>query len=273
MNPRTIGELLDFTYSRTWRNTKNAASVRSIIRALKILRSQTLLSDLTPTFGVDLIEELAKQGKSAATINRYLSCLKRAFRDASDYRWILGPSPALQPLKEAPSRDRLVQPYELKALVQAASETNMVAACLIGFLSETGCRLGEALGLVIGDVSVVDQEATFRDTKNGTTRTIALTEVALGAISLAREWEGRCFPISRSAFRRAWVAAKKAADLVDVTLVPHTLRHTVATKLVREGVALPLVASFLGHKSIATTMRYTHLTAADQGPVLEALQS
>lgn len=42
-------------------------------------------------------------------------------------------------------------------------------------------------------------------------------------------------------------------------ITPHTLRHSFATRMIEEGVDIRYVAAFLGHQSLNTTKRYTHV--------------
>lgn len=44
---------------------------------------------------------------------------------------------------------------------------------------------------------------------------------------------------------------------------PHTLRHTFATHLIRNGENLVVLRDLLGHRQITSTQRYIHMTAED----------
>jgi len=64
-------------------------------------------------------------------------------------------------------------------------------------------------------------------------------------------------------------AATRAGMTKRVTA--HMLRHSFATHLMDRGVALPKIQKLLGHKSIKTTLIYTHVTNADISSVTSPL--
>ena len=72
----------------------------------------------------------------------------------------------------------------------------------------------------------------------------------------ADEAENRLTP--RSIERMIKKYAVKAG--IPLFTTPHTLRHSMATDLLEQGVDLRTIQEFLGHKNIVTTQIYTHVT-------------
>jgi site-specific recombinase XerD len=54
-----------------------------------------------------------------------------------------------------------------------------------------------------------------------------------------------------------WRAVRSAAGLEGCRL--HDLRHSFASNIVNAGGSLPVIGALLGHRSTATTARYTHV--------------
>lgn len=143
---------------------------------------------------------------------------------------------------------------------------------LIDLLFATGIRVGEASALDIRDFFV--REAAFRvQGKGGRDRlafvvdeeTMQIQREHLEARSSIKTESPALF-ISGSGKRLSTqgitnvIARLRRAARIKRHVTPHMLRHTVATLLLRNDVDIRVVQEFLGHASIATTQRYTHVT-------------
>ncbi len=110
---------------------------------------------------------------------------------------------------------------------------------------------------------------TIPRSKNGAMRHVPLNATALHALVELRARNGHSELVCGSSrCPRYWfVPAIKAAELSDFTW--HCLRHTFASRLVMAGVDIRTVAELLGHRTLAMTMRYTHLAPDHQRAAVE----
>jgi len=89
-------------------------------------------------------------------------------------------------------------------------------------------------------------------------------------LSLSQAMGGSTAPLSVSAVQLAYRLAR-AASGVNSASTTHSLRHSYATHLLEEGVSLRQISQYLGHKSLDTTVIYTHLTAISEARTQAAL--
>jgi len=76
-------------------------------------------------------------------------------------------------------------------------------------------------------------------------------------------------PVDRTAFNRTFAAAAEAGGISSAT--PQSLRLGYATRLLEIGVQTRVVQPVLGHRSIATSSIYTHLTEPTRGSLRSLL--
>lgn len=148
---------------------------------------------------------------------------------------------------------------------------------LLLFLYNSGARVSEATGLCIADLDLgarLHGTASVRiKGKGGKVRRCPLwkkTAEALARLIAGRPEKDSVFlnrhgePLTRFgiyALVRECVAqaGKRAPSLLSKRVSPHTLRHTTATHLLRAGVDINTIRSWLGHVSLDTTQVYAEV--------------
>jgi integrase/recombinase XerD len=142
---------------------------------------------------------------------------------------------------------------------------------LIDLLFATGMRVGEVSSLNVCDFSVTELLFKVRG-KGGRARLAYVVDEQTILIQKQHlKLRGQLVSESPALFLNAAgarlstqgianIISKFRVDAgIDRHITPHMLRHTVATLLLRNGMDIRVVQEFLGHASIATTQRYTHV--------------
>ncbi len=240
-----------------------------------IYELHTLL--ITPEFSVftdemldGLIASLRKRGNSNATINRKMAALSKLLRKAFKMGEVHS-LPEFRRQKEKAGRIRFLEYDEEDRLFAAIEGHSELYHRFCVFLVDTGARLGEAINLRWIDIT--ENRVTFWVTKSGKSRSVPLTSRAVAAVARQAGQNGPFVSIDQQQFRAVWNQAKQEVGLsTDSDVVPHVLRHTCASRLVRGGIDIRRVQVWLGHQTLHVTMRYAHLAPYDLDvcvPILE----
>jgi integrase/recombinase XerD len=149
---------------------------------------------------------------------------------------------------------------------------NLRDLALVDLLFATGMRVGEVSSLDVKDFS--SQETVFRVRGKGGRDRLAFTvdqntleiqrnhlqsRMRIETDSPALFLNARGQRLSTQGISGVLTRLREEAG-IQRHITPHMLRHTVATLLLRNGADIRVVQEFLGHASIATTQRYTHIT-------------
>ena len=227
------------------------------------------------------IAELSAQRMAASSVNRCLSSV-RGF-----YRWMIrfnkredNPCSALKNVKAPVKLPSVLWENEM-ADFAALPETAGILwpvrdKALILTMYSAGLRVSEVVSLSMEKISGSLDEARITG-KGGKMRYVFFSEEAKTAIAeylpqrKARlemtginEKSGALFisrkgmPISVPGVR--WIISRYAQySGLGKNIHPHSLRHSFATHLVNSGCDVRVVQEMLGHSSLSTTQRYTHV--------------
>ncbi len=232
--------------------------------------------------------------RTGADVNRTIAALSSAMSYAvKELGWIeRNPCERVTKPKEAGGRVRFLSDDELPRLlaaVRASSHPDLLPAVLLALT--TGARQGEILGLRWSQIDFKRRAITLHhgETKNNAGRALPLSgeivELLKARNKVRNLKDDRVFPPAEGCkeleLREPWKAAlvlagidvrqatrkgrskvagnDKAPPVMTSDFRWHDLRHTAASYLTMAGVSAIEVARVLGHKTLAMSLRYSHL--------------
>jgi integrase/recombinase XerD len=208
------------------------------------------------------LSELSGRGLSASTVNQAISAVRFFFNEVLRRKWDVEIH-----YQRAPQRVPVtLTPDEVSRLLAAVPNLRERTAMEIAYAS--GLRLGEVLNLKLTDIDSgrmilrVDQGKGKKDRNVMLSPALLETLRAYWRVSRPRVWlfpsPGGKGPLNATIFQRAVAQAKQQAR-IGKPVSFHSLRHSFATHLLESGVNVRTIQALLGHRSLGTTQRYTHV--------------
>lgn len=227
----------------------------------------------------------AGRGYKKSSNARALSAVRTFFKHLNTHAGISNlaalqtPTPKLEkPLPKAPSLAHASA--ALQGFENDDREPWIVARdyALALLLYGSGLRISEALALTLGDIGAGTESLRItgkgrkernvpllpivRDAVNEYLRLSPYHEVAFNRPPEFPVFVGaRGLHLQPAVFQRALRFLRRGYGLPE-SLTPHALRHAFATHLLGNGADLRDIQELLGHESLSTTQRYTHVDSA-----------
>ncbi len=215
-------------------------------------------------FGADL----HRRKMSPATIERKLSALRTFFHHLLR-EGVVTKNPALAvPIPKKPkTRPKVLNVDDAFGMVESAKEDAPRDRAMLELFYGCGMRISELAGLrrenfdpVTCTIRVMGKGSKERELPVGRKALEALTTYLLKLPEktgpLWPNKDGKPLGV-RSVYNVVIKYARKAG--VPAGVSPHTLRHTFATHMLDGGADLRSIQELLGHTSLATTEKYTHI--------------
>ena len=221
------------------------------------------------------LAELMKTAKRA-TVQRRLSAIKAFFRYRETTMGEPSPARSIRSPKNERRLPSILQQDEVRRLIEVAPDDPSAAAArdraIFETLYSTGLRVSELVGLDWRDIDEELGMVMVRSGKGNKDRLVPVGEPALDAL---KAWR-RAMPIAwepdgpvivnlrggRLTTRSVEMILQRriATAGLSAGITPHGLRHCFATHMLGNGADLRSIQEMLGHASLATTQRYTHVS-------------
>jgi len=246
---------------------------------------EKLTSEMVRKYRLFLARYETKEGKRLSpTTQSYYVIALRAFLKYCAKRGVKTLSAEKVDLpKPSEHQIKFLDREQVERLLMAPDTSNISGLrdrTILEVLFSTGLRVSELAKLDIDKIDLKEREFGILG-KGRRMRLVFLSE-------RATQWLGRYLSARTDPFRALWVRIPKSGDWdptmgnekarlsirgiqrivekyrrsagLPIKVSPHVLRHSFATTLLQQGADLRSVQEMLGHKNVATTQIYTHVT-------------
>ena len=193
------------------------------------------------------------------------------------------------PLIKSPKATRIPDIVTIEQASQLFTATNKLSYKVFYFtIYSLGLRLGEGIRLTVGDIDSDRMRVHIRNAKGNKDRFVPLPENTLRILRkfwLVHKHPRFIFPNRKRGLKNAHLvdsplarggiqtAIKVIVKEIGFTknITCHSLRHSYATHLLEAGVDLIELQKIMGHASLLTTAKYTHLTTVTHRNVYQTV--
>jgi integrase len=254
-----LSEFADFYYeSYVLSHNRSAKSKKSRLGILKAHFSSLPIDSLTPQH-IDKFISARRKNVSNGTINRDLTVLSHMYEWAIRRGYLdLNPLARVERLEEVEWVGERPDESMIDSIFVVLHQTTVP---VFTFLRETGCRRGEAITLRWPQVDYARAQVVFHsNTKNGRSRQVPLTELALWSLAVMPK-RGETVFYNPDTMKK-WTGDgidyrwEKARESVKSGLRVHDLRHAYGIRLAEQGCAMHFISEVMGHHSVDFTRKY-----------------
>jgi integrase/recombinase XerD len=206
---------------------------------------------------------LVERKVSWSLFNQAVCALRFLYRFTLPRDWSVDQIPYPRKSKRLPT---VLSPEEVQRLIDATR--NRKHRLVLMTLYATGLRVSEATHLQVQDIDSARMVIRVRQGKGQSDRLVMLSPILLDELRSYWRWcrpqlwlfpgSPPSKPIHVTAIQKACKRARLDAG-ISKPVSCHTLRHSFATHLLEGGTDLRLIQTLLGHRSVTTTQRYTHV--------------
>ncbi|MGA9408582.1 MAG: tyrosine-type recombinase/integrase [Bacteroidota bacterium] len=266
-------------YVKTNFSPKTVSIYQNVFKLFDSFIGEMDLHDIS-TRDVDMYKASRIKDVSANTVNHDLRSLKAFFNRLLVWKMIeSNPCNGIKTIRVVDTIRPYLSKEDLTKLLAYTKGTQLHDIILLAAM--TGLRRGELLGLAWEDVdlkqgTLLVHSTIGHTTKGGKIRLIPMNSAVRELFERLPKNEGPIFIGERGGWKkgdfvgRSFKKAIRGCGL-DPKLHFHSLRHTFASLLVKEGVSLYHVQRLLGHSSSRVTEIYAHLGTTELSGSVEKL--